>query len=191
MDKHDLLEMRRAYFVATGGGISLPAAGAIYWIALTIIGTQMSSWGLDGADWGLYAAIGSGAIFPLGVLLQGPLGSPFMKAKSPVGSLTLWAVLSINLLWPLHAIVIILLPEAAPLSLAIGMALHWPIVGWMYASKAVYMHAFVRVGAATGLWLAFPDERFTLVPLSVAVIYLVTAVLIALEVRLVRRTLDA
>ena len=39
---------------------------------------------------------------------------------------------------------------AAPLTLAIGMTLHWPIIGWAYASRVCYAHAIARIAVVTG-----------------------------------------
>lgn len=161
---------RKRFCVAAGGGISLPVAGAIYWAAIGVAGIY-----LDAASWAVVAAAGSGLIFPLGVLLQGPLRSPFMKAKSPLSGVTFAAIAAINLLWPIHILVIGGFPEAAPLTLAIGMSLHWPIIGWTYHSRTCFIHAVVRVAAVSVIWYGFPDLRLTGVPFAVAALYLFAA----------------
>tara|TARA_R110000868_G_scaffold109481_10_gene297684 strand:- start:3289 stop:3861 length:573 start_codon:yes stop_codon:yes gene_type:complete len=161
---------RKRFCVAAGGGISLPVAGAICWTAGGIAGFF-----LDAPDWAFAAAAGSGVIFPLGILLQGPLRSPFMKAKSPLSGITTAAIIAINLLWPIHFLLIGGFPEAAPLSLAIGMSLHWPIIGWSYASRVSLVHALVRVAAVTAIWIGFPELRLTGIPFVVAGLYLLAA----------------
>ena len=177
-----LLAERHRYFVAAGGGISLPVAGAIYWILLGILGSRLPL-----ADWALFAAAGSGMIFPLGLLLQKPLRANFMKAKSPVGGAAIWAVMGINFLWPMHFAVIGVQPELTVLTLAIGMTIHWVVIGWSYASKACFIHAFARMIVVTGMFYAMPEARLTLLPFAIAVLYLLAAGGIAFEVSMLRR----
>ena len=69
--KTQLQNVKDQYYLDAGGGISLPVAGAIYWIALAALSRY-----LPPADWALTAAALSGMIFPLGLLLQKPLLSP-------------------------------------------------------------------------------------------------------------------
>jgi len=173
----NLLRERRRYFTAANGGIALPVAGAIYWIVLAALGTQM-----QGNDWGVAAAMLSGAIFPLGFVLQWPLKSHFMRSKSPVSGAVWAAVIAINFLWPVHFVIISAIPAAAPLTLAIGMTLHWLVIGWAYASRVCYGHAIARLMVVTVLWYGFPEMRFTILPLAVAGLYLLAAGGMRLEV---------
>lgn len=182
--KHDLLAERRRYFAAANGGISLPVAGAVYWAVLGLLAATDAV-----ADWGLTAAMLSGLIFPLGLVLQYPLRAKFMGVKSPLSGVAMWAILAINFLWPVHFVVISAVPEAAPLTLAIGMTLHWPIIGWAYASRVCYAHAIARIAVVTAIWYGFPEWRYTGVSFAVAGLYLLTAAGIALEVAWTRRKL--
>ena len=181
-----VLAERRRYFAASRGGISLPVAGAIYWIVLGVLGYSMEL-----RDWALTAAFTSGAIFPLGLLLQGPLKSPFMKVKSPLGGVTMAAIISINMLWPLHFIIFAIDPSVLVYSLAIAMTLHWPVIGWAYASKVSYAHAAARLIAATGMFILLPDDRMTLLPFAIAALYLLAALGMAAEAAWARRRIAA
>ena len=76
------------------------------------------------------------------------------------------------------------------LILAVGMSIHWPVIGWSYGRTALYSaHAISRAVIPTALWLLFPDERLTWLPLSVSAIYLVTVVVILIDSASVRRRL--
>ncbi|MEL6213654.1 MAG: hypothetical protein AAFQ96_08725, partial [Pseudomonadota bacterium] len=67
---------------------------------------------------------------------------------------------------------------------------HWPVIGWSYGRPAVYSaHAVARAVVPTTLWLTFPDERLTWLPLSVSAIYLVTVIVILVDSAIVRRKL--
>lgn len=176
---------KHRYFVAAGGGIALPVAGAIYWIGLAVASNY-----LDPANWAMIAAVFSGMIFPLGLLLQKPLASPFMKAKSPLSGAAMLSVASINLLWPVHAVIFNAAPEAAPLTLALGMTLHWPVIGWTYGSRVAIVHAFVRAAVVSVLWFAVPEGRFDILPLAVAALYLLAAAGMRWEILRLRRKKD-
>ena len=172
MDQSDaLMQERKRFAAAAGGGVSLPVAGTLYWLALTGLGFY-----LEPTVWGIAAAVGSGLIFPLGVMLQGVFRSPFMRVKSPLTQPVIFSVIAINLLWPVHIAIILNAPEIAPLSLAIGMALHWPVIGWVYGSQFGIIHAAVRVAIVSAIWFVLPEFRFTLLPLSVVIVYAVTAI---------------
>lgn len=66
-----------------------------------------------------------------------------------------------------------------PLILAIGMSIHWPVIGWTYGRTLLYTaHAVSRAIVCFILWNWFPTTRFTLLPLAVCVIYLATVLAI-------------
>lgn len=178
ISSENLREEKKRILALTGGGISLTVAGGIYWLVAGIFGLFLS----EGA-WVFSVAFASGLIFPLGLLLEKPLGSKLIPDNAPLAALAGFAVLSINLLWPVHIAIIIVAPELLPLSLAIGMGLHWPIIGWMYDSRACLTHALVRVFAASAIWYFLPDQRFTLLPFILALIYAMTTVWLRSEAK--------
>jgi hypothetical protein len=189
MNTTDLSELLRReklrFLVAANGGISLPAAGALYWIALGIAGGF-----LDHSLWTYAALFGSGLIFPLGLLLSKPMKAN-LTAASPLGSLLLPAFTSMFLSYPVSMTAAYSNVSIAPLAFSIGMSLHWPVVGWMYGSRVCYVHAPVRAILVTACWLLFPDLRFILIPFVVAAIYLVTIAGIRSEVSAAKSVLTA
>ncbi|MHA6288759.1 DUF7010 family protein [Maricaulis sp. CAU 1757] len=184
--KTELRQVQHQYLLDAGGGVSLPVAGAIYWIVLAVLAGQM-----EVAQWAFWAAALSGAIFPLGLLLQKPLRSPFMKSKSPLSGVVMLAIFGINALWPLHFLIMGAMPEATVLSLAIGMSLHWPLIGWAYGSRVCIIHGAARVIAATVLFFALPELRLEAVPLAMAALYLAAAAGIRWEIGRIRRNRGA
>ena len=168
---------QKQLLVKAGGGVSLPIAGALYWFALGVLG-----YFLPEQLWIFCAAFGSGLIFPLGLLLSRPLHAELFVKDEPLAGVAGFAVLSINLLWPVYFAVIYLAPELLPLALGIGMGLHWPVIGWMYGSRACLVHAPLRTVLISALWLWLPAERLTLLPISVALLYLATVVWLRREV---------
>ena len=163
------LEKKR-FMVEANFGISLPAAGAIYWLALGIAGFY-----LDPRTWSIFGFFGSGLIFPLGLMLNRPLKAN-LSAKSPFTSLAMPAIASMFLSWPMIIAAFLTDLSLVPLFLAIGMALHWPAIGWMYGSEVCMFHALVRVVLVSILWYFVPDLRFILIPLVVCGLYLITII---------------
>lgn len=106
----------RRVLVSSNGGIALPAAGAIYWLALGVAG----AW-LNPGQWMLVAFITSGLIFPLGLALQKPLRSNIL-IQSPLAGLIGPALVSMMLSWPVTIAASGSDKALAPLALAVGMS---------------------------------------------------------------------
>jgi hypothetical protein len=176
--KAQLLADRLASFVRLKGGFPIPLAGAVYWATLAWIGSTytLSEW-LNAAMWG------SGMIFPLALLFARVCRNDFMKDKTAAGDVLLPTFISMLLFWPMLAAALRTSPELAPLILAIGMSMHWPVIGWSYGKTALFTsHAVIRTAVVFGIWTWMPDARLTLLPLSVSVIYLLSVAAILIEV---------
>ncbi len=168
MTTEELNLEKSKYIIETNGGISLPAAGFIYWLLLGISGYY-----LEANTWALLGFFTSGLIFPLGLLLSKPLNSNLM-VKGPLSSLVMPAMTSMFLSWPMIIAGYLTDISLVPLFLAIGMSLHWPVIGWVYGSNTCFIHAISRVAIVTILWFGLPEYRFTVIPVVVSIIYLVT-----------------
>jgi hypothetical protein len=180
-----LASERSALYARARGGVSAPAAGFLYWGGLALLGKVLPERG-----WMLAAFFGSGLIFPLAILLQRPLGADVL-AKSPLSGAVFAALFSMLIgTWSITITAFLKAPALVPLTLAIGMALHWPVIGWMYGRTVLFsLHLIVRTAAVMAIWLLWPTERFTLLPTAVSAVYFVTAVIILLDVGVVRRRL--
>jgi len=177
-----LSQEKRNYLVGSNGGISLPIAGAVYWLLLSIAGLYLST-----KAWGFWAFCTSGLIFPLGLLL-----SKFVKSdltyKSSLTNLFLPALLSMMLMFPSAIAAFSIAPELVPLILAIGMSVHWPVITWAYGIVKVGIgHALIRTILVTGIWYLFPEYRLTLLPLTVSLVYIGTVPFFLKEVSKVNR----
>lgn len=175
--KAELTKTRLKAYMDLRGGFSLPLAGATYWFALGVLGYKFSL-----ETWTPIALFGSGVIFPIGLLYAKMFKNDFMKYKQVVGNVLLPAFIGMLLFWPMLIAAMQTAPELAPLILAIGMSSHWPIVGWMYGRVGIYSaHSILRALVVLGIWVYLPDARITLLPLAVAVIYLMTVVAILMD----------
>ena len=177
--KARLLADRLASFHRLKGGYPVPLAGAVYWAALAWVGCQWPA-----PVWIAVAMWGSGAIFPLALLMAKLFRNEFMTDRTATGDVLLPTFVSMLLFWPMLAASLRVAPELAPLIRAIGMAMLWPVIGWSYGKTALYTsHAVVRAVVVFLIWMWLPDGRFTLLPLSVCVIYLLTVAAILREAK--------
>lgn len=182
-----LLRDRLESFVRLKGGYTFPLAGAVYWGALAYLGTM----DLPLKTWLTIAFIGSGAIFPLAWGLSTLAGINFMGDKSAAGSIIGPAMLGMLLFWPMAALAFWTAPDLALPILAIGMSMHWPVIGWSYGRTALYTaHAIARALIVAALYMLEPENRLVLIPASVAFVYLATVLGIWIDVPAVARSLQ-
>ena len=177
--KAQLLKHRLAQYIRLNGGAPIPMAGVVYWLALAWVGSNT-----DLSGWVEVAFPLSGAIFPLALVLAKVMKCNFMKDKSAIGDVLLPTFISMLLFWPMLVIAIkSSSPELVVPILAIGMSLHWPVIGWSYARTAIFStHAIARAIAVTAIWFLAPDHILTTIPLAVAAIYILTIIAIYIDV---------
>jgi hypothetical protein len=175
--KAALLADRLAAYKRLRGGFPIPLAGVVYWGVLAWLGTVLTV-----HSWCVIAFIGSGAIFPMALLFAAIFRNPFMKDKTATGDVLLPAFISMLLFWPMIVAAFQIAPQLVPLILAIGMSLHWPVIGWGYGRTGLYSaHSIVRAIVCLLIWLWLPEARFTLLPLAVAGVYLLTILAILID----------
>lgn len=174
--KELLIKEKRDFLIRANGGISLPAAGCIYWIGVGIAGYYLRP-----ELWITVACFFTGFIFPLGLLLSKPLKANAM-AKSELSSVLLPALISMLTFWPLAFAGAKGNPSFIPLAVGVGMGLHWPVIGWMYGGKSFMAHFIARTIGCTVLWYTLPDDRFTIIPFYIAAVYFITILGIKWEV---------
>lgn len=183
--KSALLRERLGLYLRLRGGMSFPIAGAIWWGAFAVVGLYLPT-----KQWALWAFIASGLIFPLAIVVSRLMRIDFMNAKSSVDDVLLPAFIGMLMFWPMAFAAFWTAVELTPLILAIGMAMHWPVIGWTYGRTGLYSaHAVARAVSAFALWLLFPDARTVWIPASVSVVYLLTVAAIVFDLRRVRAQL--
>jgi len=124
----------------------------------------------------------AGVATPVSVILFKKLVA-HLERKSPVATLTLPALLPVALSLGMVTAALRSAPSLVPLALVIGLACHWPGVGWMLGTKIYAVHAIVRVAVAVAIWFLWPEARCTCLPLSIGLVYAVTAVTVLRRVR--------
>lgn len=182
--KQTLKEHRLQQYVRLKGGFPIPLAGAVYWALLGFLGFSM-----DLESWVAIALPASGAIFPLALLFAKIFNCQFMKDKSAIDDVLLPAFIGMLLFWPMLVVAAKTSPTMVPLILAIGMSIHWPVIGWSYGRTSIFSgHAIIRAFACTFIALSFPEHVLSWMPLSVAAVYLLTIVAIVFDVKRLKST---
>ncbi|PHR63106.1 MAG: hypothetical protein COA47_00390 [Robiginitomaculum sp.] len=172
-----LKKERLATYVRLRGGFPVPLAGAVYWLVMAGLGFVLPM-----QSWFMAALFGTGAIFPLALLLAKFFKNNFMKDKQALSSLLIPAFISMLLFWPMLVAAVQIAPELAILILAIGLSIHWPVIGWMYGRTALFSaHSIIRALMVFSIWTTMPEARMTLLPLSVSLIYFATVLAILID----------
>ncbi|MDX2235044.1 MAG: hypothetical protein NW200_11165 [Hyphomonadaceae bacterium] len=183
--QQQVLEDRVASYARLRGGYSVPVAGAVYWAALGAAGYVLPE-----RQWILAAFYTSGLIFPLALLLSKLLRNDFMKDRTATGTVLGPAFVGMLLFWPMAFAAFGAAPALVSLILAIGMSMHWPVIGWSYGRPLIYSaHAVVRAIAVLAIWALYPEHRQTWLPFAVAITYVVTIAAILIDSAGVRRRL--
>lgn len=151
----------------------MPIAGAIAWgvagIAALFLTQRNATYVL---------LFSTGAIFPFALLLGRQLKENILSRANPLARLMGLSVLMVNLLWALHLTLLVRDFEYFPLSLGIGLGLHWIVFTWIKGHHVGLVHALVRTGLVTALWWMIPDNRISAVAAGVVVAYLYSIVVL-------------
>jgi hypothetical protein len=166
MNKQAMITLRTEFEKEAGRSLALPIAGTIVWSIAGIAALFLP------ADIGTYVLLfGSGAIFPIGLGVARLLGENPMANNNPLSRLMGLCVLMVNLLWALHLTLLFSDASYFPLSLGIGLGLHWVVFSWIIGHPVGTIHAILRTVLATMLWWLLPANSITAVALGVVVAY--------------------
>lgn len=149
-----------------GRSLALPLAGAFVW---AIVG--IAALFLPASTANVVLMFATGAIFPLGVAIAHRLGERLLDNPSVLAGLMGRCVVMVNLLWAVHLTVFVLAPSYLPLTLGIGLGLHWVVFGWIVGHPLGLIHALARTLLVTGAWWLAPDHRTSGVAAAVVASY--------------------
>ncbi len=162
-----LVQLRADFDVQAGRSLALPLAGAIVWavvgIAALFLTPRISTFVL---------IIGTGAIFPIGLLLAGLLRERLLNNTNPLAKLMGMCVLMVNLLWAVHISLLYIAPTLIPLTLGISLGLHWIVFSWIIQHPMGTIHAITRTILVTAAWWLFPEHQMSAVAGAVVITYL-------------------
>lgn len=110
--------------------MALPIAGALVWAAVGLAALRLAPATANRCCWS------APAHFLLALGLARLLGERLLDSPSPLAGLMGRCVLMVNLLWALHLTVFALDPTYLPLTLGIGLGLHWVVFSWVVATRS-------------------------------------------------------
>jgi hypothetical protein len=114
---------------------------------------------------------GTGAIFPLAMLIATIRGEQLLSNKNPLAQLLGACVFMVNLLWALHIPLVLRAPVFVPLSVGIGLGLHWVVYSWIVRHPVGYVHAAGRTVLLLVAWWMFQGYVVTACALAVVLAY--------------------
>lgn len=169
------IEMLRADYEAQAGrSLALPIAGATVWAIVAVAGLI-----LPNRPATLFLLFATGAMFPLALVLSRLLGERLLDNTSPLAKLMGLSVLMVNLLWALHLTAVFDAPAYVPLTIGIGLGLHWVTFSWVIGHPVGVVHAVARTLLVTAAWWLFSDARIAAVAAAVVIAYLYSIVVLA------------
>lgn len=146
-----LSQLRADFDERSKRSLSMPIAGLIVWAIIGVLGLLLP---LKASI--LVLAFGTGAAFPLATVIAKLRGEQLLDNDNPLAKLMGASVLMVNLLWAVHIPLLMHAPQFVPLSLGIGLGLHWIVYSWIIAHPLGYRHAILRTLGLVAVWFAVP-----------------------------------
>jgi hypothetical protein len=163
---HVLEEIRADFERRANRSLSLPIAGALVWAVVGGLAAVLPS------RIGVYVLLfGTGVIFPLALVVARVRGEQLLDNANPLAKLMTACVFMVNLLWALHISLLFRAPALVPLSVGIGLGLHWVVYSWITGHSVGYVHAAVRTAALVAAWWLFPSNVVTACAAAVVLAY--------------------
>ena len=146
--------------------LSLPIAGTIVWTIIGVLGLILPD------RMAIYALLFlTGAIFPVALGIATLRGEQLLSNTNPLAKLMGACVFMVNLLWALHIPLALRAPVFVPLSVGIGLGLHWVVYSWITRHPVGYQHAVIRTVALLVAWWLFPANVVTACAAAVVLAY--------------------
>lgn len=148
-------------------------AGLMFWISAAYAGINFD---LNVAR--TFWLVGSFLIFPLAVASSYLVRAEPFTRGNVLGELVGYTHMSvITLTFPLIIWAYLYKPELMLLMMAILYCVDFYVMTWAFNTPLFGIHAAARTIAASVIWFAMPDWRFSVLPATIAAFYLATIVL--------------
>jgi hypothetical protein len=152
--------------------LAMPLAGLVAWLVIGLAGLWLPA---PVVVWVLY--ISTGSIAYLGILLSKFTGENFLAKNRPKNTFDRLFFLSMGMSLLVYAIALPFFRAdytSLPLSVGILAGLMWLPLSWIIEHWVGIFHGVARTVLVLGAWLAFPQQRFVVVPLVIVGMYVVT-----------------
>src|ERR1019366_182505 len=166
-----LYDLRLAFEQETNRSLSVPLAGAFVWLVIAVFGCLLPE---NRAI--VVMLFGTGLIFPVALLIARFRRENLTDRLNPLSRLMGMSVLMVNLLWAVHLPLLLGAPRFFPLSLGIGLGIHWIVYSWIIQHPVGLIHAILRTGLIVTAWSVFPTHRLIAVPIMIVIVYMVSLV---------------
>lgn len=168
---YTLDDLRADFDARAKRSLSMPLAGLIVWAIVAVLGVFLPP------KTGIFALVcATGGIFPIAMAIARFRGEQLIDNRNPLATLMGICVIMVNLLWAIHLPLLVYAPTFVPLSLGIGLGLHWMVYSWIIRHPLGYQHAVMRTAGLVAAWFAFPSHRVTACAIVVVGAYAVTLV---------------
>jgi hypothetical protein len=162
-------DLRADFDTRSKQSLSMPIGGLIVWSLVAVLGAFLP------LKTGVLALVfATGAIFPIAMVIAKYRGEQLVDNPNPLAKLMGTCVAMVNLLWAVHIPLVVYAPEFVPLSLGVGLGLHWMVYSWIIAHPLGYHHAVLRTIGLLAVWFAFPAHLVTASALVVVAAYAMT-----------------
>jgi hypothetical protein len=152
--------------------LAMPLAGLVAWLIIGLAGLWLPA---PVVVWVLY--ISTGSIAYLGILFSKFTGENFLAKNRPKNTFDRLFFLSMGMSLLVYAIALPFFRAdytSLPLSVGILAGLMWLPLSWIIEHWVGIFHGVARTVLVLGAWLAFPQQRFVVVPLVIVGMYVVT-----------------
>lgn len=168
IDSNLLDRERELFFMQTQGSVYLPIIGIVFWPSLGVAGYFLSP-----QAWCFTVLFLFAAMLPVAIVLFRYLVKK-LSLKSPFASLILPALVPVAMALCITVPVYYADISLVPLTIVLSLALHWPVIGWLYNQPVFIIHALARTVVVMSMWFFFPEHLFTWLPISIGLLYLLT-----------------
>ncbi len=164
-----LVEYREDFEKSANKSVSMPIAGAIVWTIVAFLSTQFEE---STSTYILLFA--TGLIFPIALLIAKFRKENLVSTSNPLGKLMGLCVLMVNLLWGIHIPLVLNAPEFVPLSLGVGLGIHWIVYSWIIQHPIGIIHSILRTTLVILAWYIFPESRIFGVGIAIVIVYILS-----------------
>ena len=163
---------------ATARGLGMPIAGLIYWLVVAYLLRTLPPRSAI-----ILSFFGTGAVFPVGVMITRLVGGNLFARSERLTSLGMLFNALQLFFWPIIIVVWRAAPQWTPFTMATLFGSHFLGYAWLYRSRG---YAVLSVGVSvvlTASVIVARDPLYLQVPLLTAAVYAVAVALLTLEVR--------
>ena len=162
-------DYRNEFEQSSNRSVSMPIAGTIIWSVMALLSTQ-----IDQAIAVYVLLFATGGIFPLALMISKLRKERLVASTNPLAKLMGLGVLMVNLLWAVHIPLLLNAPEFVPMTLGIGLGLHWVVYSWIVQHPVGVIHAVLRTLMIVAVSYIFPNHGLLAISCAVVFVYLVS-----------------